>query len=213
MADSTKVKICGILDVDTALFCGKQGADFIGLNFSPKSIRKISVSDAKSISNEVSRFNQNKNGSLKIVNLFYGNTESDIRSICNEIKCDYIQLIAGDEELKTHLPDLRIPVILSIGIRKETTEDDLKNFHSGLLILDTYKKGEGGGIGETFDWEMIKDVRRKFFLAGGLNPGNVADAIKLLRPYGVDVASGVESTKGIKDKNKIREFIQNAKRI
>ncbi|MBE7412113.1 MAG: phosphoribosylanthranilate isomerase [Leptospiraceae bacterium] len=214
MPKETKVKICGIMDIDTAVFCAQEGADFIGLNFSPKSPRKISLSTALEILNSIQEyFKHSEKKNMKIVNLFFENTSEEIYSTCNQIQCDYVQLIAEDKFIKTETLKLDTPIIYSIGVQNSISDSDLTQFRTELLILDTYTKGEGGGAGKTFDWSHIKDVRRNYFLAGGLTPENVAEAVKLLKPFGVDVASGVERTRGIKDKEKISTFIKNAKRF
>ncbi len=212
MNRETKVKICGICDPDIAVFCLEEGADFLGLNFSPTSVRKVSLDNAKNILGELEIASKSKKRKVSIVNLFYQNSNEEIEMICREIKSDLIQLIAKDEKVVFEKLNVPIPRIYSVGIEKKISDEDLQKYNSDFLILDTYKKGEGGGSGFAFDWDFIKDVRRNYLLAGGLTPENVFHAIKYLKPYGVDVASGVESAKGIKDKNKIREFIQNAKR-
>ena len=101
-------------------------------------------------------------------------------------------------------------MIQQIHVKEKITDSDLT---SEFSILDSYSTELGGGTGEKFNWNLISVSNKKFFLAGGLNPDNVIEAIEKVNPYGVDVASGVESIKGIKDLEKIRKFIKNAKRI
>lgn len=210
-----KVKICGIKDPETALFCAEEGADFIGLNFSPRSVRQINIKIAGEILNVLSKKGFSGDSSaLKTVNLFYQNKPEEMELINRDINSGYMQIIAGDETLD--LSRLSFPenkIIFSIGVQEPMNDFSLGDYKSEILILDTYKKGEGGGTGEIFNWDHVKPVKRNYLLAGGLNPENVKQALDILSPFGVDVASGVESSPGIKDKKLISEFIRNAKRI
>lgn len=206
--DSTKVKICGIRDVKTALFCSENGADFIGLNFSPVSIRKIELANAENIYKE---FIKLKIKSTAIVFLFYKNPINEIKEIINKIKPDYIQYITDDIS-GAEMAFTKIPLIPAIRVKSKITDQDLLNFNSELFILDSWSENLGGGSGKTFYWQNIQGITKKFLLAGGLTVNNVQNAVKTVRPFGVDIASGVESAPGIKDKQLIKQFILNAKR-
>ncbi|MBK8399091.1 MAG: phosphoribosylanthranilate isomerase [Leptospiraceae bacterium] len=205
------VKICGIKSVELALSALEYGADMIGLNFSPESKRRVDLKIASSIFNEL---NKNKSNPLQVVGLFYKNTESEIKKIISEIPFDFLQFVTHDEFLNWEMvSSLHKNVIPQISVKEFITDEDLKIYDTEFVILDSYKQGLGGGSGNSFEWENAKQVSRKYLLAGGLNPSNVQKAISVLQPFGVDVASGVESSPGVKDKNLIKEFIQNAKRI
>ena len=201
------MKICGILDVETALFCAEEGADFIGLNFSPKSIRKIDVATANKIQNALQR----KNLKIQLVNLFYQNSQEEIRNILQGTNPDFVQVIAGDLEYSS-LSFVKQPIIPAMRIAKPTTDADLDAYRADLYILDSFSKDMGGGTGHTFHWENIATISKRYLLAGGLNPKNVHEALAGTKAIGVDVASGVESHPGKKDLNLIRSFIQNARR-
>ena len=205
------VKICGIKSVDIALSAWDSGADMIGLNFSPESKRRVDLKVAVAIYNSLQK---KRASSLFTVGLFYKNSEEEIRKTISEIPFDFIQFVTHDEIVRWEL--IRIVhknIIPQVSVKESITDEDLKIYDTEFVILDSYKQGLGGGSGETFDWEKTKKVSRKYLLAGGLNPSNVEKAISVLHPFGVDVASGVESSPGEKDKKLIKEFIQNAKRI
>jgi phosphoribosylanthranilate isomerase len=201
-----KVKICGVKDIDTALFCAEQGADLIGFNFSPKSIREISLQKAVDIFEAF--LQRNLFYSTKLVALFFHTPLEKINEIIKEIPFSFIQIVESDNTV--NIQEFRTNVIQQIHVKEKITDSDLTTEFS---ILDSYSPEKGGGTGEKFNWNLISVLNKKFFLAGGLNPENVLEAIEKVNPYGVDVASGVESSKGIKDLEKIRKFIKNAKRI
>lgn len=205
------VKICGIKSVDIALSAWDSGADMIGLNFSPESKRRVDLKVAVAIYNSLQK---KRASSLFTVGLFYKNSEEEIRKTISEIPFDFIQFVTHDEIVRWEL--IRIlhkNIIPQVSVKEFITDEDLKIYDTDFVILDSYKQGLGGGSGNSFEWENAKKVSRKYLLAGGLNPSNVEKAISVLHPYGVDVASGVESSPGEKDKKLIKEFIQNAKRI
>ena len=205
------VKICGIKSVDIALSAWDSGADMIGLNFSPESKRRVDLKVAVAIYNSLQK---KRASSLFTVGLFYKNSEEEIRKTISEIPFDFIQFVTHDEIVRWEL--IRIlhkNIIPQVSVKESITDEDLKIYDTEFVILDSYKQGLGGGSGNSFEWENAKQVSRKYLLAGGLNPSNVQKAISVLQPFGVDVASGVESSPGVKDKKLIKEFIQNAKRI
>ncbi|WP_100748373.1 phosphoribosylanthranilate isomerase, partial [Leptospira ellisii] len=151
----------------------------------------------------------------EIVLLFYKNSPEEIRTVRSALDHDLVQWVWDDPILngisKEELLGER--QICSYRVQGEISDSALQNVPGELLILDSYSKDAGGGTGESFRWELVSGIRRKFLLAGGLNPENVRTAIETVRPYGVDVASGVESSPGIKDAAKIIQFIRNAKTI
>jgi phosphoribosylanthranilate isomerase len=203
---STKVKICGIKDNETARACIDMGVDYLGFNFSPKSKRQIDIVTFE----KIYKFIQDQN-TTKIVFLFYKNLIVEVKSILSNFKPDFIQYVEDDFTIdRTEWRNFSIPLIPQIGVKKEIFDKDLPE--EELVILDSYQKGEGGGTGKVFPWRFVSNIRKKYFLAGGLNPSNVVEAIKILSPFGVDVASGVESSPGVKNIQLIKDFINNAKR-
>lgn len=202
-----KVKICGITDVNTAIQTQNLGADWIGLNFSPRSKRNISIKSAKEISSAL----HEKGHKTQVVLLFFRNEMDYIREVISEVKHDWIQIIAGDpvaREVMNSYPQEKI--LFSLPVKGPIHNQDVQAAPGILKILDAYSPGEGGGTGHKFPWEWVRGIQERYLLAGGLTPENVASAVRELKPYGVDVASGVE-TDGKKDILKIKEFLKNAK--
>jgi len=203
-----KVKICGIKDIETALFTAEQGADFIGLNFSPESKRKTDISTAEKI---IFHLRKNFGNKTEIVLLFFRNSEEEIRNTISSLEYDRIQFVARDETWKN--PGLDKNILLpQISVEKEISDSDLDS-EGDLVILDSFHKTMGGGTGTVFPWSYVKHLKRKYLLAGGITPKNLNLVRSELNPFGVDTASGVESSPGVKDRNLIREFIRNAKGI
>ncbi len=200
----TKIKICGIKDKEIAGICADLGVDFLGLNFSPVSKRKIDLKIASEIINHLTRRN---NGYLKIVALFYKNTQKEIRDIVGSLSVDFIQYVVEDDSIAIdQIKDFNLPLIPQIPIFQQIDDTDLYNYKSEFVILDSHKKGMGGGTGEIFNWEFVQNVKRSYFLAGGLNHQNIKKAIELLSPFGVDIASGVESSPGVKNADLIKKI-------
>ncbi len=207
---TVRVKICGIKTIYSAMVTLEAGADFIGLNFSPVSKRSIDLKMGVGIFNALKK-NQN---SVSVVGLFYQNEILEIRKILEEIPFDFVQFVTHDSTLSWNLlKGLHKNLIPQISVKEPIDDEAFKVYDTELLILDSYKEGLGGGSGNVFEWENARAVKREYLLAGGLNPSNVEKAISVLQPFGVDVASGVESSPGEKDIKLIQEFIKNAKRI
>lgn len=208
---TVRVKICGIKTVDVAMSVIDSGGDFIGINFSPVSKRSVDLKKGVEIFESVKK---RSNHSLLVVGLFYQNSELEITEILSKIPFDFVQFVAHDNSLNLKLlQSFNRKLIAQVSVKKPVDDSNLAEYDSEFLILDSYKEGLGGGSGQVFEWENAKAVRRKYLLAGGLNPSNVSKAIEVLHPFGVDVASGVESSPGVKDIKLIKEFIKNAKRI
>ncbi|MCW7494194.1 phosphoribosylanthranilate isomerase [Leptospira sp. 2 VSF19] len=210
MGTRYKIKICGIKDLATLELCVDLQVDFVGLNFSPRSPRAITADTAETLLKL-----RKKSGFPKLVFLFFENELTEIDTLTNRFQPDLIQLIRGDAfvtsqiwneftETKKLLPAIRIQT-------KVINEEDLEP-KSNLVILDSFQKNLGGGTGHTFPWEYVTSVKRPFLLAGGITPENVKSALETVHPYGIDVASGVE-TDGIKDPNKIKSLVQNVRTL
>lgn len=208
---TVRVKICGIKTVDVAMSVIDSGGDFIGINFSPVSKRSVDLKKGVEIFESVKK---RSNHSLLVVGLFYQNSELEITEILSKIPFDFVQFVAHDNSLNLKLlQSFNRKLIAQVSVKEPVDDLTLAEYDSEFLILDSYKEGLGGGSGQVFEWENAKAVRRKYLLAGGVNPSNVSKAIEVLHPFGVDVASGVESSPGVKDIKLIKEFIKNAKRI
>lgn len=201
------IKICGIQDTETISICKDLSVDFVGFNFSPISPRRIDLKTAETLCTKVKSFNT----SPRIVFLFYKNPENEISEILNRLPSDYIQFVDGDLS-SAFFSSIKTEVPLLPAFRIEAPVFELPYPDCPLVILDSFHKESGGGTGKTFPWEYVKEVKRPYLLAGGINPSNVQLALQTLEPRGVDVASGVE-TNGKKDPNKIAELVKNVRSL
>lgn len=207
------VKICGLKTAEAVHASAKAGADFLGFVFFPKSPRNITPEAAASISKGVS---------AKKVAVVVNPTNDLLQHIYSTLKPDYFQL-HGDESAARAVAireTFQTPIIKAIGI---ATKDDLKladEFKdiAEYILLDAKPPKDSdmtGGLGKTFNWSLLTTNNQQpatnFFLSGGLTPDNVAEAIRINKPYGVDVSSGVESSAGVKDLQKIKAFIAACK--
>ena len=202
----TRVKICGITAVDDAREAASAGADAIGLVFA-EGPRRIDTERAREIIATVGPF-------VTPVALFVNSPLDSIIDITDELGIRTVQL-HGDEppEFVEKLRPLR--VIKAVGVAGKADLDGLDRFRADALLLDARVPGKAGGTGQVFDWSLAVEPAERFrvILAGGLHPDNVADAVRQVRPYAVDVSSGVESSPGRKDPVKVRTFIERARSV
>ncbi len=201
----TKIKICGFTQANNAQEASLLDIDAIGLIFYEKSPRHVEMDAALEIVNALPPF-------INRVGLFVNADSSFINEVLCKVPLDTLQF-HGDESV-IECTQYAMPFIKALRVNKYTKIAEIAdNYHqaSGLL-LDSFSKEAYGGIGEQFDWSLAKvNIDLPIILAGGLSPGTIADAITQVNPYAVDVSSSVESTKGIKDINKIKKFIANIK--
>ncbi len=197
-----KVKICGITRQEDAVLAEKEGADALGFIFVPKSKRRVSPDIARGISDVLGPF-------LSRVGVFQNATLEHIREVAEEVKLDTIQLHGDEDEVFAKALGRSYKIIKAVSFSPNLDINVLKAFPADAILLDGIKPGSG----ETFDWSEAAFLRDfpHLILAGGLNAGNVTAGIKALNPYGVDLASGVEASPGIKDKDKLIAFIKKAK--
>lgn len=197
----TRVKICGITRQQDADFAADSGADAIGLVFYPPSPRAISVAQAQNVTRGLPPF-------VSAVALFVDPDEADVSRCLDAVSIDIIQF-HGDESPE-FCSQFGKPYIKAIRMKPDTNLAQLAEAYSSAkaLLLDTYQPGVPGGTGTTFDWSLINQIDKPIILAGGLNTDNVAEAIKQVRPFAVDVSGGVESEKGIKSHDKISAFMR-----
>ncbi len=202
----TRVKICGITKAEDAAQAARLGADAIGMVFYDASPRHVSIEQSRKIVAALPPF-------LTTVGLFVNAAQSQIQRLLEQVPIDLLQF-HGDEtpdECEVYgKPYIKV-IHMKEGVDLLNAEKQYCNANG--LLLDTFIPGEPGGTGERFDWKMVPDEMEKpIILAGGLTPTNVATAVQKIRPYGVDVSSGVESSKGIKDIVKIANFINAVQR-
>lgn len=197
------VKICGLATQEQAEAAKRAGADMIGFVFAAGSKRQISVPAAAAIAGAVK-------GVAK-VGVFVNQPLRAVREIADSCRLDYIQLHGG--ESPEYCRELNRPAIKVFRVGRDFA-GAAERYQAEYLLLDSYVPGVDGGTGVPFDWRQMRDIigllKKPFLLAGGLKPENVAEAIDMLRPAGVDVSGGVE-TDGQKDGEKIRRFITAAK--
>ncbi len=214
----TKVKICGIRNLDDVLVAAEAGADFIGLVFVPGRHRRLEPEAATKI---VIGLKDTVDASPQVVGLFADQDLEEVNRTIETCGLDLAQL-CGQESLdyctQTQANVIKVVHIPSSASPEQVPEELAKRVNAyreagHLVTLDRLVEGLQGGTGESFDWSIAAQLSRQgssFLLAGGLAPNNVGQAVATVRPWGVDVSSGVE-TNGDKDHEKIREFIRNAK--
>jgi phosphoribosylanthranilate isomerase len=206
-----RIKICGIRDKAHALVAAEAGADFIGLIFAP-SKRQVTPTQARDIASAV----KESSGSTRVVGVFVNAPVSQVNEIADFCTLDWVQL-SGDESWE-YCREIVEPVIKAIRIGQQSPVELYAELSAGskllaaqrfITLLDSQVEGEYGGTGESFNWNIARQVAREFpvIIAGGLDPENVAGLIETVRPWGVDVSSGVESN-GLKDDSKIRAFVK-----
>lgn len=204
----TRIKICGITSVDDAIAVANAGADAIGLVFYAKSLRLVDLRTASDIAKAVGPL-------VTTVGLFVNATASEVESVLNKVPLHVLQF-HGDEDAN-YCQQFKRPFLKALRVKANDTAADvseaIKGFpNAAAILLDTYSKGVAGGTGETFNWNSVpQDSNTSLILAGGLNQNNVADAIKITRPYAVDVSSGVEREPGKKDIVKVKQFIEQVR--
>ena len=200
-----KVKICGITNPEDALLCVKEGADYIGVITYPKSPRYTPKERRREIIKALEGFN------VKKVAVVVNEPYEFLRELLEE-GFDLIQL-HGEEGL-----ELGKRIGMNRTIKVFRVKDEVPHIgeweRAHAVLLDTFSKEAYGGTGKTFNWEIAKKLVEegyRVFLSGGLKPENVREGVEFVKPYGVDVSSGVEKEKGKKDPQKVREFVKNAK--
>lgn len=217
-----KVKMCGISKVETIPAVVEAKPDYMGLVFAP-SKRQVTVDQAKTLVEELhkqyaSRYNsgagqsnddveQSNNDEIKTVGVFVNETLETLVTIATEVNLDAVQL-HGDED-ETFIQSLKertnVEVWKAVQIRSAADAEAWIDSSADMLLFDAYHKDERGGTGEVFDWSCLDEFERPFMLAGGIDSTNVARAIRTVRPYGIDISSGIE-TEGVKDDEKIKAF-------
>ena len=202
---SVRVKICGITNVTDGLVAAEAGADMIGLMFYDKSPRHISLATAVEISRALPPHVQR-------VGVF---VNPDAAQVMEAIAACGLNLLQfhGDET-SDFCTQFGLMSVKALRVQNEESIAVLENYHTDAYLLDAHSKSSLGGTGEKFNWELAIEAQKfgkPIFLAGGLKPENVADAVRQVRPFAVDVSSGVESAPGKKDAAKVRAFIKSTR--
>ena len=210
-----KVKMCGISKVETIPAVVEAKPDYMGLVFAP-SKRQVTVEQAKILIEELHKqcINHYDTKVVKTVGVFVNETLDNLVRIADTANLDAVQL-HGDED-ETFIQSLKertnVEVWKAIQIRTAADTEKWIDSSADMLLFDAYHKDERGGTGEVFDWSSLDAFERPFMLAGGIDSTNVARAIRTVRPYGIDISSGIE-TNGMKDDKKITAFTKIVKSI
>ena len=219
-----KVKMCGISKVETISAIVDAKPDYMGLVFAP-SKRQVTVDQAKTLVEELYKQNVVGNNSeaeqtepvttldtassetIKTVGVFVNETVENLLKIAEEVKLDVIQLHGDEDEsfIQILKEQSNVEVWKAVQVRSAADAEKWIDSSADMLLFDAYHKDERGGTGEVFDWSSLDEFERPFMLAGGIDSTNVARAIRTVRPYGLDISSGIE-TNGVKDDEKIKAF-------
>ena len=210
-----KVKMCGISKVETIPAVVEAKPDYMGLVFAP-SKRQVTVDQAKTLVEALhkqytKRYNngteQSNNDEIKTVGVFVNETLDNLVTIATDANLDVVQLHGDEDEafIQSLKGRTNVEVWKTVQIRSAADAEAWIDSSADMLLFDAYHKDERGGTGEVFDWSCLDEFERPFMLAGGIDSTNVARAIRTVRPYGIDISSGIE-TDGVKDDEKIKAF-------
>lgn len=202
----TRIKICGITHLKDALTAVDAGADALGFIFVPDTPRFVNSDQVAAIVAELPPF-------VTTVGIFASKDAAKITTIADQCRLDAVQLHA--DVTPEFCRNLDKKVIRVVRVKDESSLSILSDYDVNAFLLDTYVEGKMGGTGEVFDWDLALRAKHygRIIVAGGLNPDNVAQAVRRVNPYGVDVGSGVESGPGRKDPDKIRKFVDAVKSV
>ncbi|MGA8872930.1 MAG: phosphoribosylanthranilate isomerase [Candidatus Acidiferrales bacterium] len=199
-----KVKICGITNWVDARRAVAEGADLLGFNFYAGSPRYVEPAKAKRI---VSRLPKR----ISVVGVFVNESEQTMLEIARTVGLDALQLHGDETPAMVARLKRSFPVIKAIRVKQSLAVGQLQTYKAATaLLLDGFDAHQRGGTGRTFDWEIARRAKKygRVFLAGGLTPENVGEAIRAARPYAVDVCSGVEARPGKKDPARVKDLMR-----
>ena len=203
-----KIKMCGISKVETIPAIVDAKPDYMGLVFAP-SKRQVTVDQAKTLVEELHkqyavRYNSE---TIKTVGVFVNETVENLLKIAEEVKLDVIQLHGDEDEsfIQILKEQSNVEIWKAVQVRSAADAEKWIDSSADMLLFDAYHKDERGGTGEVFDWSSLDEFERPFMLAGGIDSTNVARAIRTVRPYGIDISSGIE-IEGVKDDEKMKAF-------
>jgi phosphoribosylanthranilate isomerase len=202
-----RVKICGITNVADARECVKAGADFLGFNFYRKSPRYLAPAKARRIAQTLPK-------RIAKVGVFVNEPEESVLQIARQVGLDYVQLHGEETPESVVRLSQALPVIKAMRVGNGFRVARLKEFESAeAFLLDGFDRRHYGGTGKKVSWAIARRANRnrRIFLAGGLNAENVAAAIAAVRPYAVDVCSGVEARPGTKDHTRVKALMKSVK--
>lgn len=198
----TKVKICGMTQLKDALYAVEQGADAVGFIFYKKSPRAVTMKVVREIIAKLPPL-------VDTVGVFVNESADRVNKIADYCGLDLVQL--HGEESPAFCRKIHRRVIKAFRVKDLQSIKELEKYPVSGFLLDTFADNLHGGTGKTFDWNLALPAKKigPVILAGGLTPRNIRQAVSQVRPYGVDVCSGVEESPGIKDLEKVRAFLKN----
>lgn len=194
-----KVKICGLTNYEDAAAAINMGADLLGFNFYPKSPRYITPEKAAEIIRKLPAFTD-------IVGVFVNEPIEKIHETREMCHLDWVQL-HGDEdpEFCNQFRSHDVKIMKAIRVKDQKDVESAENFFTDAILLDAFNPKKYGGTGVSFDWNIIGHIKKRIFLAGGINPSNAAKAVEL-GVYGIDICSGIEARPGKKDKRLMKKL-------
>lgn len=202
-----RIKICGITRTSDAAAAARLGVDAVGLVFHPKSPRHVSVEQAREIVAGLPAF-------VTVTALFLDPGREAVQQVLDQVRVELLQF--HGVEPAEFCRSFSRPYVKAVpmGSQADLAEYAQRHFHAAALLLDSHAAGQKGGTGMSFNWSAVPKVEGPpLILAGGLKPENVATAIRIVQPYGVDVSSGVESAPGIKDPDKMAAFVREVNNV
>ena len=200
---TTRIKFCGLTRQQDVLEAAQMGVHAIGLVFHPDSPRAVDVQQAQGLSRVCPPF-------ITRVGLFMNQDASTIIEVLKHVELDILQF--HGEEPEDYCVSFNKPYLKSIAMGGKTPDEIPEYSSAQAYLLDSNELGQPGGSGKAFDWGNIpKNINKPVIVAGGLSPDNVTQAIQCIQPYAVDVSSGIESAKGIKDSEKMKTFINSVR--
>ena len=199
----TRIKICGITNSEDARAAIQAGADALGFNFYEPSPRYLTPETCADIVSKMPPF-------VSPIGIFVNESVERVNAIASSCELSAVQL-HGDESPE-YCEKVDGKIIKAIRVRDDSWQQDMEEYPVAAVLLDTYTPDKYGGTGTTFDWNLIGTSASRIILSGGLDPQNVSPAVQSIRPFGVDTSSGVERQPGLKDHEKIRQFVTAVRR-
>ncbi|WP_426689248.1 phosphoribosylanthranilate isomerase [Rhodanobacter ginsengiterrae] len=203
----TRIKCCGMTRVEDALLAARLGVDAIGLVFTERSKRRVSLAQARAIVDALPPF-------VATVALFMDDEASLVRQVLDEVRPTLLQFHGGESD--AWCTQFERPFLKAIAMGQGAASPPRfgEHPHAAAILLDGHGIGEAGGTGKVFDWRLLPaELGLPVILAGGLHAGNVGEAIRTARPFAVDVASGIESAPGVKDPVRLAAFVRAVREI
>ena len=201
----TRIKFCGMTRAQDIALASELGVDAIGLVFAQRSSRRLDIEQARALRSGIA-------DGIEVVALFMDNDAALVQSVIDEVRPTLLQFHGNEDE--AFCRSFGVPYLKAVAMGGDVAADALSRHPDAVaLLLDSHAAGGAGGTGHRFDWSRIPDgTTRSFLLAGGLHPDNVFEAVRAVRPWGVDVSSGIESAPGEKDAMKMRRFVEEVRR-